>query len=130
MLPRGQAESGGFSLPPADPQTQYYAVAIARKGSGLQLSQLRGVKSCHTGLNRSAGWNIPMGTLRPYLNWTGPPEPLQQGETAGAWGARAGVSAPARTQHPGPHRGPRRWLQGGAEANPGFPVPLPWGAGP
>ncbi|XP_016058234.1 PREDICTED: lactotransferrin isoform X2 [Miniopterus natalensis] len=61
-----------------DPQTQYYAVAIARKGSGLQLSQLRGVKSCHTGLNRSAGWNIPMGTLRPYLNWTGPPEPLQQ----------------------------------------------------
>lgn len=62
----------------AERQTQYYAVALVKKGSGFQLNQTQGVKSCHTGFNRSAGWNIPMGVLRPYLNWAGPPEPLQE----------------------------------------------------
>ncbi|EPY73426.1 lactotransferrin precursor [Camelus ferus] len=61
-----------------NPQTHYYAVAIAKKGTNFQLNQLQGLKSCHTGLGRSAGWNIPMGLLRPFLDWTGPPEPLQK----------------------------------------------------
>lgn len=68
--------------PSAERRTHYYAVAIAKRGSGFQLNQTRGVKSCHTGLNRSAGWNLPMGTLRPLLGWAGPPEPLQKGEMA------------------------------------------------
>ncbi|XP_072642601.1 lactotransferrin [Canis lupus baileyi] len=59
-------------------QIHYYAVAIAKKGTNFQLNQLQGVRSCHTGLGRSAGWNIPIGTLRPFLNWTGPPEPLEE----------------------------------------------------
>ncbi|XP_042785043.1 lactotransferrin isoform X2 [Panthera leo] len=62
----------------AEPQTHYYAVAIAKKGTNFQLNQLQGRKSCHTGLGRSAGWNIPMGLLRPFLNWAGPPEPLEK----------------------------------------------------
>ncbi|XP_045712983.1 lactotransferrin [Phyllostomus hastatus] len=59
-------------------QTHYYAVAVVRRDSSFQLNQLQGVRSCHTGLNRSAGWNIPVGTLRPYLDWAGPPAPLQE----------------------------------------------------
>lgn len=62
----------------AEQRIYYYAVAIAKKGTNFQLNQLQGLRSCHTGLGRSAGWNIPMGTLRPFLNWAGPPEPLEE----------------------------------------------------
>nr|XP_003409956.1 lactotransferrin [Loxodonta africana] len=58
-------------------QIHYYAVAVVKKGTNFQLSQLQGKKSCHTGLGRSAGWNIPIGTLRPSLKWTGPPTRLE-----------------------------------------------------
>ncbi|XP_030630058.1 serotransferrin-2 [Chanos chanos] len=43
--------------------SSYYAVAVVRKGSGVTWETLKGKKSCHTGLGRSAGWNIPMGLL-------------------------------------------------------------------
>lgn len=94
-FPLGQGHGGLFlslwfwlrafnSLCPfAEQQIHYYAVAIAKKGTNFQLNQLQGVRSCHTGLGRSAGWNIPIGTLRPFLNWTGPPEPLEEGKMAG-----------------------------------------------
>ncbi|XP_078419548.1 serotransferrin-1-like [Cetorhinus maximus] len=41
----------------------YYAVAVVKKGSGITINTLRGKKSCHTGLGKSAGWNIPIGTI-------------------------------------------------------------------
>ncbi|XP_061923703.1 serotransferrin-like [Entelurus aequoreus] len=41
----------------------YYAVAVAKKGTGFGIQELEGKKSCHTGLGKSAGWNIPIGTL-------------------------------------------------------------------
>ncbi|XP_019292415.2 serotransferrin [Panthera pardus] len=46
-----------------DKKTHYYAVAVVKKTSDFNLDQLQGKKSCHTGLGRSAGWNIPMGLL-------------------------------------------------------------------
>lgn len=75
-----------------EPQSHYYAVAIAKKGTKFQLNQLQGVRSCHTGLGRSAGWNVPIGILRPFLNWTGPPESLENGKTAGGWWVTSGRS--------------------------------------
>ncbi|XP_071376891.1 serotransferrin-1-like [Centroberyx affinis] len=41
----------------------YYAVAVAKQGTGFGFNDLRGKKSCHTGLGKFAGWNIPIGTL-------------------------------------------------------------------
>nr|XP_044992557.1 inhibitor of carbonic anhydrase isoform X2 [Jaculus jaculus] len=47
-----------------DPQTRYYIVAVVKKGSGFQLSQLQGKKSCHPGMGWS-GWNAPLSILLP-----------------------------------------------------------------
>ncbi|XP_032988901.1 inhibitor of carbonic anhydrase-like [Rhinolophus ferrumequinum] len=59
-----------------NPETRYYAVALVKKGSNFQLNQLQGRKSCHTGLHRSSGWNIPIGTL--YWQLPEPREPLEK----------------------------------------------------
>ncbi|KAJ1089282.1 hypothetical protein NDU88_002433 [Pleurodeles waltl] len=64
-----------------DSDTCYYAVAVVKKESNLSLKQLQGKKSCHTGLGKTAGWNIPIGILlkKKYLSWDGPEnEPVER----------------------------------------------------
>ncbi|RZC39825.1 transferrin, partial [Asbolus verrucosus] len=42
----------------------YYAVAVVRKGSKFNsFADLKGAKSCHTGIGRTAGYNAPLYTL-------------------------------------------------------------------
>uniref|UniRef100_A0A4X2JSZ8 Transferrin-like domain-containing protein n=1 Tax=Vombatus ursinus TaxID=29139 RepID=A0A4X2JSZ8_VOMUR len=62
------------------PLSQYFAVAVVKKGTDFQIKDLKGKKSCHTGLARSAGWVMPVGTLFTLglLNWEGPPEPIEE----------------------------------------------------
>lgn len=47
--------------------TKYYGLAVVKKGTPFNFTQLKGKNSCHTGIGRSAGWKIPVG----YLLFTG-----------------------------------------------------------
>ncbi|KAI4809940.1 hypothetical protein KUCAC02_018795 [Chaenocephalus aceratus] len=51
----------------------YYAVAVVKKGTAFNIKELQGKKSCHTGVGKSAGWNIPVGTLLSMnlIQWSG-----------------------------------------------------------
>ncbi|XP_078066250.1 serotransferrin-B-like [Mustelus asterias] len=51
----------------------YYAVAVVKQRSNFGFRDLRGKRSCHTGLGKSAGWIIPIGTILKYnlTSWDG-----------------------------------------------------------
>lgn len=47
----------------------YFAVAVVKSSDpGLTWDTLKDKKSCHTAVDRTAGWNIPMGLLYNKIN--------------------------------------------------------------
>ncbi|XP_023384721.1 serotransferrin-like [Pteropus vampyrus] len=52
------------------PEKGYFAVAVVKSSSSddLTWNTLEGKKSCHTAVDRTAGWNIPMGLLYSKIN--------------------------------------------------------------
>lgn len=50
------------------PGVGYYAVAVAKKSSHVTIKNLEGTKSCHTGVNKTSGWFVPMSVLFPHQN--------------------------------------------------------------
>uniref|UniRef100_UPI00358F4D2C serotransferrin-like n=1 Tax=Myxine glutinosa TaxID=7769 RepID=UPI00358F4D2C len=56
----------GTCSQPEKPKTsgKYYAVAVVRKTNhDIKLFDLAGKSTCHTGVNRTAGWNVIIGQL-------------------------------------------------------------------
>ncbi|KAJ4945461.1 hypothetical protein JOQ06_023146, partial [Pogonophryne albipinna] len=72
-------------------ETCYYAVAMVKKGTTFGIKGLQGKKSCHTGVGKSAGWNIPVGTLvsMNLIQWSGVEDPpVEDGDCAPARGSK------------------------------------------
>ncbi|XP_033118671.1 melanotransferrin-like [Anneissia japonica] len=46
-----------------DATASYWAVAVAKKGTDFGFDDLQGKKSCHTGIMKTSGWIVPIGTL-------------------------------------------------------------------
>ncbi|KAF2979189.1 hypothetical protein EK904_004213 [Melospiza melodia maxima] len=61
----GLVPAAGESYSADDSSNAYYAVVLVKRNlsNAFTISDLRGKKSCHTGLGRNAGWNIPIGVL-------------------------------------------------------------------
>merc|ERR1712212_630786 len=58
-----QYDEGQCSNTGSASASSYFAVAVVKKDSGVTWENLQGKKSCHTGMGRTAGWNIPMGLI-------------------------------------------------------------------
>ncbi|XP_040283641.1 uncharacterized protein LOC120997603 isoform X5 [Bufo bufo] len=59
-----------------DPVTCHYAVAVVKKSSTLQFNQLKGKRSCHSAVGKTAGWIAPLYKLykKNLLLWEKPEE--------------------------------------------------------
>uniref|UniRef100_A0A646QDM4 Melanotransferrin 2 n=1 Tax=Hemiscolopendra marginata TaxID=943146 RepID=A0A646QDM4_9MYRI len=54
---------------------KYWGVAVVKKANAdITYQTLKGKKSCHTAIGRSAGWNIPVGSLLSSGQITTPPD--------------------------------------------------------
>ncbi|KAM3931734.1 serotransferrin-like [Leptodactylus fuscus] len=78
-----------------DPDTCYYAVALVKKSSTFTINDLKGKKSCHTAVSRTAGWIVPFGALRSLglITWDGPEEQNPEKAMAGFFTASCAPGA-------------------------------------
>uniref|UniRef100_UPI00358F30EA serotransferrin-B-like n=1 Tax=Myxine glutinosa TaxID=7769 RepID=UPI00358F30EA len=53
-----------------------YAVSVTKATTSFNLKSLRGKKSCHPGVGKTMGWDLPIGALLHlgFLKWGGPTE--------------------------------------------------------
>ncbi|XP_040204702.1 serotransferrin-A-like [Rana temporaria] len=75
-----------------EPDTCYYAVALAKESSSFMFSELKGKRTCHTAVGRAAGWNSVVGTLisKGLVKWEGPEnQPVEKAFAAFVSGACA-----------------------------------------
>ncbi|XP_073481649.1 serotransferrin-like [Aquarana catesbeiana] len=75
-----------------DPDTCYYAVALAKESSTFMFKDLKGKRTCHTAVGRAAGWTSPVGTLisQGWVKWDGPEsQPVEKAFAAFVSGACA-----------------------------------------
>ncbi|XP_018410833.1 PREDICTED: saxiphilin-like [Nanorana parkeri] len=72
----------GTNTPPGNTQptcqshdwdTCHYAVAVVKNSSTFQFGQLKGKRSCHSGLSKTDGWNAPVNVFveKKLLPWDG-----------------------------------------------------------
>jgi hypothetical protein len=53
----------GQKLVSLDKFVFYYGLAVVQKDAKFNFNELKGKKSCHTGVGRTVGWKIPVGHL-------------------------------------------------------------------
>ncbi|XP_075717326.1 serotransferrin-B-like isoform X2 [Rhinoderma darwinii] len=78
-----------------DADTCYYAVALVKKSSTFMFNELKGKRSCHTAVGRTAGWVVPVGILlaEKQLQWEGPEEQSIEKAVSGYFSASCAPGA-------------------------------------
>ncbi len=60
----------GQQLEGFDAFVHYYGLAVVETGANFSFKELKGKKSCHTGVGKTVGWKIPVGYLLLNKNMT------------------------------------------------------------
>ena len=60
----------GQQLKGFDAFIHYYGLAVVETGANFSFKELKGKKSCHTGVGKTVGWKIPVGYLLYNKNMT------------------------------------------------------------
>lgn len=78
-----------------DPDTCYHAVALVSTSSTFMFNELKGKRSCHTAVGRTAGWTVPVGTLLQtgQMQWRGPEDENIEKAVAGYFTAACAPGA-------------------------------------
>ncbi|XP_075057687.1 serotransferrin-B-like [Mixophyes fleayi] len=78
-----------------DADTCYFPVALVKTSSTFMFKDLKGKRSCHTGVNKAAGWVAPIGNLLKtgQLQWSGPEDQSIEKAVSGFFSASCAPGA-------------------------------------